>query len=171
MGSLGVIENHLADGQDEKVGFTRGTVGRVDQDGAALGVGPGHVGNLWAGHGTPGRPAGSRSPRTAECGSPCPPWGKACCYCGEGGGLRSVLGPLLAPLPQCWPGLTIPGRIEYPRSPARRSHRVPWRLSARLAFSACSAARQVAGRVRSLSFAKRGEELRTCNGFQCLCAS
>lgn len=46
--------------------------------------------------------AGSRLPHRAECGSPCPPWGRACCYCGAGG-QRSALEPLLAPCPPCGP--------------------------------------------------------------------
>lgn len=49
--------------------------------GAAQGVGRGHVGYQGA---ASEYAAGSRSPRTAECGSPCPPWGKACYYCEEG---------------------------------------------------------------------------------------
>lgn len=41
-----------------------------------------------AGSGEEGRrePSGEggwHSPRTAGCGSPCPPWGTACYYCGE----------------------------------------------------------------------------------------
>lgn len=34
------------------------------------------------------------SPRTAECDSPCPPWGTACYYCGEG---KSEVSPEVNP--------------------------------------------------------------------------
>lgn len=108
---------------------------------------------VWTGRGRP-----ERSPRIAECGSPCLPWGTACCYCGEGDVPGVSPGAIPRPLSNITRSLrlTIPGRSEYPRSPVRRSRRAPWRRAARPAFCACSAALQVAGGARPRCFAKRG---------------
>lgn len=69
-----------------RVGFTRGVVRELDQTprGAVQGAGRDPVRNGWI---------GSRSPRRAECGSPCLPWGKACC-CWGGGRLKVSLGTI-----------------------------------------------------------------------------
>lgn len=47
--------------------------------------------------------AGSRLPHRAECGSPCPPWGKACCYCGAGEVRGQSWSHYLLPFHTCCP--------------------------------------------------------------------
>jgi len=100
--------------------------------------------------------------RRAECGSPCPPWGKACCYCGRE---KSEVSPGAI---TCFPyTLAGPGSPFLAESNTHETRLVgtvwfhSYALPAKQAFRTCSAARPVAGRVKPSRFAKGGAELRT----------